>query len=173
MLLPFIDADRLLDAVAPEENKLSDEEKYRNAQRLELLFMHVDHPLATTALVLAEEGGRVEIDPSESRHTHGFLRPPHGEAMPTVVRAPFPGLGPDVEGNAVVAAAYEFPTHQKHVSKIMPGTIMPERECDENDMPPIEEPWHLTRGRGGGFGGGPRGGGGSRGRGGGVPRRRG
>ena len=80
--------------------------------------------------------------------------------MPTVVRAPFPGLGPDVEGNAVVAAAYEFPTHQTHVSKIMPGTIMPERECDENDMPPIEEPWHLTRGRGGGFGGGPRGGGG-------------
>ena len=41
-LLPFIDEKRLLDAVALVEGELSEEERYRNSQRLEMLFVHAE-----------------------------------------------------------------------------------------------------------------------------------
>ena len=44
-LLPFIDEDRLLTATAAQEPKLTEEEAWRNSQRLALLFCHCEHPL--------------------------------------------------------------------------------------------------------------------------------
>lgn len=61
-LLPFIDETRLLNAVAPLEATLTDEEQYRNAKRTELLFMASWHPLAPDVLTMAEEHAGMAVD---------------------------------------------------------------------------------------------------------------
>ncbi len=55
-LLPFIDETRLLEAVTPREETLTEEERYRNAKRYELLFLASWHPLAPDVFSMAEEG---------------------------------------------------------------------------------------------------------------------
>jgi len=53
-LLPFIDEKRLLEAMRSVEDQLTDEERYRNGQRDELLFVSTQHPLSSNLLSLYE-----------------------------------------------------------------------------------------------------------------------
>jgi len=53
-LLPFIEEERLLAAVAPLEDLLSPEEKYRNSTRTDLFYVHSAHPLGAVIMALFE-----------------------------------------------------------------------------------------------------------------------
>ncbi|KIY92231.1 5'-3' exoribonuclease 2 [Monoraphidium neglectum] len=134
-LLPFIDEERLLEAVAPLEEKLSPEEKYRNSKRTDLLYVHGGaHPLGAVIARLAQELGGLgdeeraaqpgePLDPEASRCINGRLLLAAGDPKPPVVRAPY-SLGDDVTGNAVTVAVYRLPEHKRHECRLMEGTVL-------------------------------------------------
>ncbi|CAG9467433.1 unnamed protein product [Pedinophyceae sp. YPF-701] len=153
-LLPFIDEKRLLAATEPLEGRLSDEERWRNGQRLALLFVHRAFPLAKTALGLEERvktlpederrSAKAAIDPRTANKTNGTIYACQGEAMPARIKAPF-GLGDDVENNQVVCMVYDDPPHQRHEPRVHPDTIMPPTELTELDMPEAVVLWDPRR----------------------------
>ena len=166
-LLPFIDEGRLLAATGPLEASLAPDDAARNSLRDELLFMASSHPLAKDAFEVADEGkkggGEVErpIDASLTGGLGGRLLPPYGDPCPPTVRAPMPGVGPDLTPNAAVVARYRLPAAPgRHVCRPLPGQPLEPPVVSENDLPPPKPLWHEDR-RGGPGGG--RGGGGGRG----------
>jgi 5'-3' exoribonuclease 2 len=188
-LLPFIDEARLLAATRAREHLLTEEEAYRNSRRYETLYIAGTHALAPDILEAAaaaaaavadgEAGeGRApgaaaaaalaaarEIDPAASGGMSGRIAPPAGDACPSVVPAPLPGVGEDITANSVVAAAYIPPPEGPHVRGLLPGAVEDEFVVADGDLAPAPRLWHED-GRGGGFagrGGGRGGGGGGRG----------
>lgn len=47
------------------------------------------------------------------------------------------GLGEDLTNNAVLCAVYRLPPHKPHVPAIMPGTVLPDPVCTDEDRPQV------------------------------------
>jgi 5'-3' exoribonuclease 2 len=159
-LLPFIDEKRLLAATRLKEKELNEEETFRNSRRVETLYMPGSHSLAPDVYEIAAAAGENdntprEIDPAASEGMSGSIAAPSGDPCPTVIPAPFPGIGDDITTNSVVCCAYILPPHKPHVAKLLPGAVEEEPELTEHDV--LQEPqlWHEDNrgGGGGGFGG--------------------
>lgn len=127
-LLPFIDETRLLAATDAELHNLSEEERFRNTTRLEVMYVHNTHSLAPTVFEIAEKFGSLSaaekaqqqeaMDPETSRGVSGFLLHPDGDICPPVVHAPF-NLGEDLTSNDVLCVVYKLPPHKRHEPRIM------------------------------------------------------
>ena len=60
-LLPFIEQDRLLGALDPRQDQLSDDEKRRNSRGHDAIFVHEDHPLWSTISGMYGNKGPKEV----------------------------------------------------------------------------------------------------------------
>ncbi|GAB4819079.1 hypothetical protein N2152v2_006125 [Parachlorella kessleri] len=168
-LLPFIDEGRLLKATRELEHTLTEEERYRNSRRLELMYIAGSHALAPEVYELAEavadkpdrdDAARLaamrELDVEASEGMAGFIAPPAGEPCPAVVPAPFESLGDDITSNSVVCCVYKLPQHTPHLTHLLPGAVEEDPVVNDQDVPEQKPLWHEdTRGRGRGGGGGP------------------
>jgi len=76
-ILPFIDADRLLEAMKTKQNELTDDEKKRNEFGKEtLMFSQAGQLFAVANKVLSRKGGqKVAIDHEKSQALHGDMEP--------------------------------------------------------------------------------------------------
>ena len=165
VLLPWIDEQRLLDAVRPQEERLNEEEKRRNSRLSTLIFVAGDHPLAAQIKTMDEmrekqglTGARLsaKIDPAKSKNMNGIIELPNGEVCPDVIHSNYEALE-DLKGNRAVTAIYRFPAAHPHEPLILDGTVLPPRQVYDQHVPPPAKLWHEGGGRGGRGGGGPRG----------------
>ncbi|KAK9829481.1 hypothetical protein WJX72_006121 [[Myrmecia] bisecta] len=171
-LLPFIEEDRLLAATEALEHTLTEEERRRNGQRIDLLYISPQHPLAPEIHELAEKCGQLDeaararapapLDPALANAMNGEILMPAGEVCPSVVPAPY-DLGEDITTNGACCAAYRNPPKRPHVTRLLEGAKLPEATVTEADIQQAGPLWHEDT-RGGRFGGG-----GGRGRGRGPP----
>ena len=151
-LLPFIDEQRLLAAIAKREGALTSDEQRRNSFRLEVAFNRMDTTFGQLVVksladvddnvsTEARTAIRVPLQPDKCNSLCGQLAPPYGPVLPKRLRAPF-GLGEAIEANYVVAATFLLPPHQQHVCEIMDGTSMPRRTLCPKDKPFAARLWH-------------------------------
>ncbi len=81
----------------------------------------------STHLCCADEMDRAKfskaMDPETTGGMNGFVLLPAGEPCPTVVPAPFEGVGEDLTRNGVVCCAYRLPDHQHHEPRLLPGAV--------------------------------------------------
>uniref|UniRef100_A0A061S5C0 5'-3' exoribonuclease n=1 Tax=Tetraselmis sp. GSL018 TaxID=582737 RepID=A0A061S5C0_9CHLO len=151
VLLPFIDEQRLLEVTEPLEEKLTDEEKFRNSNRLEQLYIGPSHALVPFVLELQDccasvaEEKRLEhkqvLDTEASGGMAGFIALGSGDPCPMTMPAPF-SLGDDITANGVMCVTYLNPEPQRHEPKLQEGTILPEPKVDESDVGPPKTLWH-------------------------------
>ncbi|KAG1677357.1 hypothetical protein FOA52_010736 [Chlamydomonas sp. UWO 241] len=166
VLLPWIDEARLMAATNDVLPKLTNEEKRRNGQRMELLYVHSSHTLAPVISELEYKWGHLSeeerakgdkscivMDPEASNHMHGTLLLAGGVACPSVMPAPF-GLGENVRDNKVMCGCYRLPPSLPHQPMIMPGTELGAPVLTDADTPQEEPLWHEKQGGGGGGRGG-------------------
>ena len=52
---------------------------------------------------------------------NGVIVAAQGEACPSVMAAPYPGLGDDITSNSVVCCMYKLPPHHRHSVHLLPG----------------------------------------------------
>ena len=179
-LLPFIDQDRLLDAMALEYPKLTEEEIRRNRWGNNIIYASVDHPIypfyeklygkrksqdvGRSVLICAEFEvltylpKPVVIDTALSHGIAGSVLP-NPECIPgSTYYSPLTKQGlPDIKNDCSLSVLYFFPKQlTPHRSVILPGTKRPPRVLSASDL-------EVTRngGRGRGRGGWDRGGGNS------------
>eukprot|EP01122_Echinamoeba_exundans_P009781 TRINITY_DN351_c0_g1_i1.p1 TRINITY_DN351_c0_g1~~TRINITY_DN351_c0_g1_i1.p1 ORF type:complete len:1205 (-),score=204.88 TRINITY_DN351_c0_g1_i1:21-3317(-) len=161
-LLPFIDQDKLLSAIRPVEEKLSELEKLRNSLGVDLYFVRWDHPAAQAikeGLELAEAGQplatiRVPLSPALSGSFAGDLSPWQFAIDNLKLDQPYlprqyPGsstsdpmaIFPAVPKNKAIAAKYHLPV-------LAPGTRFKARLLPNVTMPlPELNSWDLNRRR--------------------------
>ncbi|CAK4087335.1 unnamed protein product [Aphanomyces euteiches] len=129
VLLPFIDERRLLDAMDPITEKLSDAEKKRNERYgKELLFFHAsvvgDHPLPS-----ADQNQSIEL----SHDTFGIFGTVHyleSSDFPVGCTIPSPQASKidlfDIPNNQCLSYHFQMPTAGSHLSVLLPGALVPE-----------------------------------------------
>lgn len=133
-----------------QEDKLTEEEKFRNSNRLELLYVGPSHGLMPFVMELQDicgslpEDQRVEhkqeLDPEASGGMAGYIALGSGNPLPSVMTAPF-GLGDDITANGVACVTYINPDRQPHLPKLQEGTVLPRPCIEEKDLPPKKELW--------------------------------
>mmetsp|Transcript_3382 Transcript_3382/g.9711 ORF Transcript_3382/g.9711 Transcript_3382/m.9711 type:complete len:890 (+) Transcript_3382:1230-3899(+) len=151
VLLPFIDEKRLLEVTELVEPKLTEDEKFRNGRRLELMYVGPSHSLVPSVLELEDlcsslpEDKRLEhkqaLDTEASGGMAGYIALGAGEACPSYLPAPF-SLGDDVTANGAMGVVYINPDRQPHLPKLQEGTVLPALSTDEKDLPPPKTLWH-------------------------------
>ncbi|RHY54104.1 hypothetical protein DYB30_009763, partial [Aphanomyces astaci] len=128
VLLPFIDETRLLDAMRPINDKLSDAEKKRNERfGKELLFFHAsiapDHPLPS-----AEGLQSVALTPSTFQ-MFGNVHYVESSDFPLRCTVPSPQASKlelqDVPNNQCLSFHFEMPAAGQHLSATLEGAIVP------------------------------------------------
>jgi 5'-3' exoribonuclease 2 len=157
-LLPFIDQERLLNAIRPIHETLPPHEKHRNTFGRDVYLVRVSHPSAAQVLDLYEMADAakasgttmdlsVRLVPANSFSVSGSLSPWQVALDTMRVDEPLspPRMRPDddtfdeplgsqptIDKNQVVAALYHRPelpeTHVKFRSELLPNVTMPERQ---------------------------------------------
>eukprot|EP01124_Arcella_intermedia_P032280 TRINITY_DN74_c0_g1_i1.p1 TRINITY_DN74_c0_g1~~TRINITY_DN74_c0_g1_i1.p1 ORF type:complete len:1068 (-),score=283.68 TRINITY_DN74_c0_g1_i1:40-3042(-) len=125
-LLPFIDENRLFEAIKGLESQLTEEETLRNSRGWDCIFAHAHHPLGKQIINSINTQKDEEID-SFATKIYGSLSPITA-TVPTTVASPLPSL-PDLENNMAVCAGYNLPSLPPDMlqfhSGLKPGLIMP------------------------------------------------
>jgi len=145
-LLPWIDADRLLEQTELVEFTLTAEEKRRNSINEEEIYVHESHPLASQLLELEEREDEddvktLKMDPKRSQGMNATLVSVKRDAQPSRVQSPMSSR-PDITNNKVVTACMRLPTDRFVPPVLMPGTVLPVPCVDEHDMPPPPKLFH-------------------------------
>lgn len=156
-LLPFIDQDKLLDAIRPVAEKVSPLERLRNTPGQDLYFVRFDHP-ASAAIVEANEFGDagltpVPLDPATTSSFAGLVSCWAYSVQNLVVDQPYiprqyPGVGldpmsslPTIPKNKATGAKYFLPL-------LPPGTRFRARLLSNVSMPKQElTSWDFNRRR--------------------------
>jgi 5'-3' exoribonuclease 2 len=154
--LPFIEADRLLEEIKEVEPSLTEEEKRRNSELADLLFITHRHTLAPSvfsfydkyAHVTGPERAKVSevIDPMASGGMNGRMHLCEGEACPPTFTSPVDGC-PNITSNQVLSLIYTNPPHHRHICKPVPGVTMPKKTISEQDVK-VQPLWHEDNGQG-------------------------
>lgn len=168
-LLPFIDEKRLLDGMAPFNDKLTQEEQHRNTWGNDVVYVFEEHPLYVSmeALygkrkspdvshknkspwhfeMLTELLQPVPIDPKLGKGLNGSLLP-NPECLPgSTFYSPLTSVNqPDIKSDRSLSALYFFPKQlTPHRSVLLPGVRRPRPVLTENDR---ENARRGGRGRG-------------------------
>ena len=147
-LLPWIDANRLLEQTEMLEYTLTAEEKRRNSINEEEIYVNASHPLAKQFLELEEREDEdtektLKMDPKRSKGMNATLVSVKRDAQPAMVRSPLSSRK-DITNNQVVVASMRLPTDRFIPPVLMPGTVLPTPIVDEGDLPPPPQLFHMS-----------------------------
>ncbi|XP_073027589.1 5'-3' exoribonuclease 3-like isoform X1 [Primulina eburnea] len=136
--LPFIDEKRLLIESKKVEEELKDNEKLRNVQSLDLLFVASSEKLGNKIISCARNGDSetdtsINIDIAEWG-IDGTVRSDSADE----------DNGVDLFKD-VVCVLYESHQGLQHVPRLLEGVNIPEKTVDKNDIPETKL-WHEERG---------------------------
>lgn len=166
-LLPFIDQDRLLAALADRYPQLSEEEVARNESGHDVIFVGDVHPLYDQVRELAVKGkidapvrvrslasaltSKAVLDPRTSRGLFGSLAPDPDCVPESTFFSPLEGLDePDVTNDRSVSARYTFPQQLvPHRSVLLPGVKTDRRVLNQSDREQVKRGGGTPGGRGG------------------------
>ena len=146
-LLPFIDVQRLVDAIKAVEDTFTDEEKRRNTMGNDVIFVGSQSPLGQLVrpVLPKEQGGQgkplVKFTGSDhsadGKGLSGAVMARPGEQGTSPLGQPlalFKIFTPaSVESNQVLRATFLNPPHHKHVCKLLPGASPPPPSLDALD----------------------------------------
>merc|ERR1719397_1857243 len=130
-LLPFCDQKRLLDAIDPLWDTLTDDQKRMNSFGVTQVYVNAHHPMAPTMIALNVEGkdqsiteqkkNKRKINVQESQGMGGYLIAYADVNMPGDDVASFTGKNPTTENCQVISAVFELPDFKPHVTCLLPG----------------------------------------------------
>jgi RNA recognition motif-containing protein len=123
VLLPFIDAERLLKEVEKIENDLTKDELKRNSFGNNFLFVNQKNFMAKT---LTDKW--TKIDPQLSDNLFGKVKP---FDFIVNLKSPFVELlqyHPDVKNNQTLMLEYVYPKYDKHICDLLPGVDLKNAE---------------------------------------------
>ncbi|KAJ3099071.1 5'-3' exoribonuclease 2 [Phlyctochytrium planicorne] len=160
-LLTFIDEARLLEAMEPYNQQLSEDEVIRNSKGEEYLFVGQNNRLFETLCALyarRSDDKKVELDATSSGRMLGSVRPDEDFCIPgSTFESPFGHLGlNDISENRAISAVYDMPqVAPKHVFKarLLPLVSFPPKQLTGEDIYWVRLGGKPSRGRGGGRGG--------------------
>ena len=138
-LLPWIDADRLLEQTEMLEYTLTKEEKRRNSINEEEIYVNVSHPVAKQLVMLDEREDEakevtLKMDPKLSRGMNATLVSLKRDARPPIVPSPISSRQ-DVKQNQVIVASMRLPTDRFVPPVLMDGVVLPSPTVTEADLP--------------------------------------
>lgn len=159
-LLPFIDEQRLLDAMKTRTPLLSKDEVRRNAWGSCSLLVSDQHPLYNFLCELytkRKKAGAHPIDVRQSNGLAGTVVADPAHVPGATYESPLGSVGlPDIPDNRSIAVLYYFPKQvTPHRSVLLPGAQRPARRLDRSDIEFVRagreyNPNHRGRGGGGG-----------------------
>ncbi|KAH9850086.1 XRN 5'-3' exonuclease N-terminus-domain-containing protein [Lenzites betulinus] len=163
-LLPFIDEKRLLEAMAPRYDNLTEAEKHRNKWGNNVIFVYEANKLYPTLEALYGKRKKDEpmpIDPKYSKGISGALLP-NPDCIPdsTYLNPLVSQDLPDIKNDRSLSAYYFFPVQlTPHRSVLLPGVRRPKPILSTSDLEMARRGGQGGRGRGGMSDRGGRGGG--------------
>lgn len=153
--LPFIEESRLLTEIAKVEHSLTEEEKHRNSLGMDMLFVHISHPLEGRIFTFTERNkgssksaevkAKCTIDPKFSGGMNGFMCISDKPVWPREIHSP----GGDMEklpNNKVLTVFYGYPDRQPHIPRPPEGVVMPRMSVGKEDAPEVSVLWHERSG---------------------------
>ncbi|KAJ9185499.1 hypothetical protein P3X46_005129 [Hevea brasiliensis] len=145
-ILPFIEESRLLSAVAQVEHELTDDERQRNSLDLDILFVHISHPLADIIIQFSKQNCHPnvlqKIDPKISGGMNGFICNSDKSVWPAEVYSPIESMQM-IANNEVISISYKYPVFHCHISKLPEEVILPGKSVGEQEISPPHI-WHET-----------------------------
>ncbi|PIA44909.1 hypothetical protein AQUCO_01700467v1 [Aquilegia coerulea] len=143
--LPFIDERKLLAETKKLEDTLTEEEQARNSVMLDILYVHIHHPLAEVISrfyrVPWDQRIPIQIHPQKSGGMNGWLWLCGRIGYRSVYLSPIKGCE-NIENNTVVNAAYLNPERHQHIPEPPNGVIMPQKVIKPSDIKPSPILWH-------------------------------
>ncbi|KAH8102814.1 exoribonuclease 2 [Phellopilus nigrolimitatus] len=149
-LLPFLDQDRLLEAMGTRYSGLTEDEIRRNKWGSNTLYVADEHPLYPTMESLyakRKDDKPLPINPKHSKGLNGSLLPDPNCLPGATYYSPLSSVGlEDIPGDRSLAALYFFPKQLKpHRSMLLPGVRRSQRVLTQSDYETIRR---GGRGRG-------------------------
>ncbi|KAL5568086.1 hypothetical protein UlMin_024661 [Ulmus minor] len=149
--LPFIEESLLLLEIAKIEHTLTDEERRRNSLGLDVLFVHMSHPLAMGVLSfyrinmgdakLSMVKVKQEIDPKLSGGMNGYFLISDKPVQPVQIESPIDGMEM-IANNQVLSVFYECPPFHEHVPRPSYKVNFPRKSIRKSDIKPTPVLWH-------------------------------
>ncbi|KAF5176481.1 5'-3' exoribonuclease, partial [Thalictrum thalictroides] len=143
--LPFINERKLLAETKKLEETLTVEERARNSVMLDILYVHIHHPLAEVISRYYRERDDqripIQMDPQKSVGMNGWLWLCGRNGYRSVYLSPINGFE-NIENNIVVNAAYLNPERHQHIPEPPNGVIMPQKVIKPSDIKPSPILWH-------------------------------
>uniref|UniRef100_A0A5B6YP14 Uncharacterized protein n=1 Tax=Davidia involucrata TaxID=16924 RepID=A0A5B6YP14_DAVIN len=149
--LPFIKESRLLEEIAKVEHTLTDEEKRRNSLGLDVLFVHISHPLAVKIFTfcnrkkdhpkLPKAKVKREINPEVSDGMNGYIYISNKPVCPVEIYSPIEDMEM-IAKNKVVSVFYKCPSFHFHIPKPPEGVKIPSKSISKQDVLPPPILWH-------------------------------
>ncbi|KAI9156130.1 hypothetical protein LWI28_001071 [Acer negundo] len=154
--LPFIEESRLLSETAKLEHTLTDEERRRNSLGLDILFLHISHPLAVEINSFSKQMNdspefievKVEkkIDPKFSGGMSGYIYVSDKSMWPVEIPSAVQGMKM-IAKNEVLFVFYKNPSFHSHIPRLLPGVMLPEKCVGEQDILLLRGLRHKFSGR--------------------------
>ncbi|KAG9452988.1 hypothetical protein H6P81_005892 [Aristolochia fimbriata] len=149
--LPFIKESHLLAEIAKVELTLTDEERQRNCLGLDVLFLHVEHPLATKIVSsynrnkdhpkLSKGKVKRKIDPEISGGMNGYTYIHDKTACFPEICSPVKDLM-DISNHQIVSVFYKCPPFHPHIPQPPEGVCMPRRSVSKKRVLSMPVLWH-------------------------------
>ncbi|KAK9145211.1 hypothetical protein Sjap_005114 [Stephania japonica] len=149
--LPFIQESRLLAEIAKVEHSLTGEEMRRNCSGLDLLFVHITHPLAAGIFSFFERKKdhpkltkakvKRKINPKSSGGMNGYMYISDKPACSAEVSSPIKDMKM-ITRNKVISVLYKCPPLHPHIPRPPEGVAMPQVLIHKKDVKPTRVLWN-------------------------------
>ncbi|KAJ4951214.1 hypothetical protein NE237_028046 [Protea cynaroides] len=140
--LPFIMESRLLEETAKLEHTLTDEEKRRNSLGMDILFIHISHPLTMKIFSLCEQKKdhpelhtdiEYTIDPKLSNGMNGYIYISDKPVLPLEIYSPIEDMEM-ITKNETISVCYKFPAFHPHIPRLPEGVLIPGKSIRSYDV---------------------------------------
>ncbi|XP_042484661.1 5'-3' exoribonuclease 3-like [Macadamia integrifolia] len=149
--LPFIMESRLLAETAKLEHTLTDEEKRRNSLGMDILFVHISHPLTVKIFSLCEQkkdhpelpNAEVEheIDPKLSNGMNGYIYITDKPVLPLEIYSPIEDME-IITKHETISVFYKYPAFHPHIPRLPEGVLIPVTSISSRDVISAPMLWH-------------------------------